>query len=432
MDASMAAALADVHRTSWAFALAAAARVTGDLDDAEECVQDAYAHALASWPIDGVPTNPGGWLTVVARRRAIDTVRRRVTVNSKLAAVAFEPFANLAASADLDAAEADHIVDDRLRLIFTSCHPALAPDARVALTLRLLCGLSTAEVAAAFMTSEPTMAARLARAKKKIRAAHIPYVVPGAEELGERTAAVLDVIHLVFTTGHTAPTGKTLQRRDLTERALDLARMLHTLLPRDAAVAGLLALLLLTDARRAARIDATGRIVVLSEQDRSRWDQDQIRTGLMLLARTLTTGAPSRYALMAAIAAVHDEAESWDHTDWQQIVNHYDQLVAIWPSPVVALNRAIALGYAIGPTAALEALDTLSQEPTLARYHYLPAARAEFHEQLGHHDEARLAYQEASLFATNYPERRLLEERLARLEARSPTHHGEDDEARAR
>jgi RNA polymerase sigma-70 factor (ECF subfamily) len=309
------------------------------------------------------------------------------------------------------------IPDDRLRLIFTCCHPALAADARVALTLRLLCGLTTPEVARAFLVSEPTMAARITRAKKKIAAARIPYRVPPASELPDRLAAVLDVVHLVFTTGHTAPAGESLQRRDLAERALDLARMLRQLLPGDPAVAGLLALILLTDARRHTRTTADGRLLLLAEQDRTRWDRAEIDEGLALIRTALERRPPTRYALMAAIAAVHAAAPRWEATDWQQIAGLYDTLTQIWPSPVVALNRAIAIGEARGPQAGLAALDQLAAEPQLAGYHYLPAARADFLRRLHRTEEARLAYQEARLLADNPVEQDFLSRRLSELDS---------------
>ncbi|MGH3546843.1 MAG: RNA polymerase sigma factor [Pseudonocardiaceae bacterium] len=289
------------------------------------------------------------------------------------------------------------IPDDRLRLVFTCCHPSLAPQAQVALTLRLLCGLTTVEVARAFLISEPTMAARITRAKKKITAARIPYQVPTAAELPARIDAVLTVVHLVFATGHAAPVGADLVRRDLLERALDLARMLRTLLPTDPDVAGLLGLILLTDARRDTRLDADGRLVLLAEADRTQWDRTAIAEGITLVREALRRRPPGRFALMAAIAAVHDEAPDVRSTDWTEIVALYHLLVAIWPSPVVALNRAVAIGFAEGPAAGLAALEELAAEPQLAGYGYLSAARADFLRQLGHTAQARTAYQEALL-----------------------------------
>jgi len=414
MDPHVAAAVADAHRQDWGFVLAATARITRDLDAAEDCVQDAYAQALAAWPVHGVPARPAAWLTVVARRKAMNLIHRNDTLSRKLPLLADAAAAPRPGDADDTAADA--IPDDRLRLIFTCCHPALAVEARVALTLRLLCGLTTGEVASAFIVSEPTMAARITRAKKKITVTRIPYRVPPPSELPGRLAAVLDVVHLLFTTGHTAPAGQSLQRRDLAERALDLARMLRQLLPDDPAVAGLLALILLTDARRHTRTTTDGRLVLLADQDRTRWDRAEIGEGLALIQAALERRPPSRYALMAAIAAVHAAAPRWEATDWQQITDLYDALTQIWPSPVVALNRAIAIGEARGPQAGLAALDELASEPQLAGYHYLPAARAEFLRRLHRTGDARLAYHEARLLADNPVEQDFLTRRISELD----------------
>jgi RNA polymerase sigma-70 factor (ECF subfamily) len=392
--------------------LAAVVRVTRDLDLAEECVQDAYARALATWESRGVPAKPGAWLTTVARRRAVDLMRRDAALRRSLPLLVAdeeEPGTG-AAGTPLDEA-----ADDRLRLIFTCCHPAIAPEAQVALTLRLLCGLTTAEVAHAFLISEPTMAARITRAKKKIAAARIPYRVPSAQELPERIDAVLTVVHLLFTTGHTAPAGADLIRRDLVERSLDLARMLRALLPADAGVAGLLALILLTDARRETRVDDAGRLVLLADQDRERWDRAAISEGVSLVREALRHRPPGRFALMAAIAAVHTEAPSWTDTDWCEVVALYDVLAAVWPSPVVSLNRAVAVGLAHGPEAGLQAVDALSAEPQLAGYGYLAAARADFLRRLGRTAEARLCYEEALLLTENDAERDFLAARLDEL-----------------
>jgi RNA polymerase sigma factor (sigma-70 family) len=416
VDAAVAAALAEAHRQEWGYVLAATARIARDLDAAEECVQDAYAQALTAWAASGVPARPGAWLTTVARRRAMDLIRRNDTLRAKLPLLAgpgLEGGLEGGPEALIEAAE--DVPDDRLRLIFTCCHPALAPDAQVALTLRLLCGLSTADVARAFLVSEATMAARITRAKKKIAAARIPYRVPSAAELPERTEAVLDVVHLVFTTGHTASAGASLQRRDLAERALHLARVLYQLLPADAGVKGLLALILLTDARRHTRTGPDGRLQLLADQDREQWDRAEIGEGLTLVKAALRHRPPSRYALMAAIAAVHAEARRYSDTDWLEIARLYDVLLEIWPSPVVALNRAIALGEAHGPQAGLDALDALAGEPQLAGYHYLAAARGEFLRRLHRTDDARLALQEALMLSENQVERDFLEHRLSQL-----------------
>jgi RNA polymerase sigma-70 factor (ECF subfamily) len=399
-------AVADAHRREWAFVLAATVRVTRDLDLAEECVQDAYARALTSWEQGGVPERPGAWLTTVARRRALDLVRREASLARRLPLLVEDAVETRPAEDD------GAIPDDRLRLIFICCHPALASSAQIALTLRLVCGLSTPEVARAFLVSEPTMAARITRAKKKIAAARIPFRVPAAEELTERIAAVLTVVHLVFTTGHTAPAGEQLVRRDLVERALDLARMLRTLLPGDGEVAGLLALILLTDARAPARLRPDGELALLAEQDRSLWNRDAISEGAALCREGLGGG---RFALMAAIAAAHASAERFEDTPWDQIVSLYDELWCAWPSPVVALNRAAALGFADGPAAGLDALEALAAEPALATYGYLAAARADFLARLGRVAEARDAYEEALLLTENAVERAFLAGRLAAL-----------------
>jgi RNA polymerase sigma-70 factor (ECF subfamily) len=400
-----AAAVADAHRREWARVLAATVRVTRDLDLAEECVQDAYARALTAWQ-NRVPANPAAWLTTTARNQALDALRRAATLQRKL------PL--LVERAD-GPGDDPGFPDDRLRLVFTCCHPALAIESQVALTLRLVCGLTTAEVASAFLVPEATMAARLTRAKKKIAAARIPYRVPPVSELPTRIDAVLTVVHLLFTAGHTAPAGPSLQRPDLVERALDLARMLRLLLPGDADVAGLLALILLTDARRETRVGPDGRLLLLEEQDRSRWDRAAIAEGVALVREALRRRPPGRFALQAAIAAVHAEAPSWPDTDWREVVALYDLLADRWPSPVVALNRAIAVGLAEGPAAGLAALSPLAAEPQLARYGYLAAARADFLRRLGRTEEARLAYGEALLLTENEVERRFLERRLAAL-----------------
>jgi RNA polymerase sigma factor (sigma-70 family) len=416
MDQAVGAAVADAHRREWAFVLAATVRVTRDIDLAEECVQDAYARALDAWGTSGIPASPGAWLTTVARRRALDRQRRDAAARRALPLLIIgqaeqgggtEPGPGRGAESE--------IIDDRLRLVFTCCHPTLGMDAQVAMSLRLLCGLSTAEVARAFLVSEPTMAARITRAKKKIAAAGIPYRVPPAGELPERVDAVLTVVHLLFTTGHTAPAGDALVRRDLVERAVDLARMLRVLLPDRADVMGLMALILLTDARRDARVDGDGRLVLLGEQDRRRWDKVMITEGAALVRQALRPGPPGRFTLMAAIAAVHDEAPSFGDTDWREIVGLYDLLMERWPSPVVALNRAVALGFADGAAEGLAALDALTSCPELAAYSYLSAARADFLRRLGRTADARLAYEEALMLTGNAVERGFLAAQLAEL-----------------
>jgi RNA polymerase sigma factor (sigma-70 family) len=403
---AVAAAITNAHRREWGFVLAATVRITRDIDLAEECVQDAYTQALSTWAEQGVPAKPGAWLTTVARRRALDLVRREATLRRKLPLLI----------EDVGEPEpAEEIPDDRLRLIFTCCHPALAQPAQIALTLRLLCGLTTAQVARAFLVSEATMAARITRAKKKIATARIPYRVPSAAQLPERIDAVVGVVHLMFTTGHTAPDGPDLVRTDLSGRALDLARMLSQLLPDDPDITGLLALILLTDARRGGRLDSDGRLVLLRDQDRSRWDRAAIETGAKLAATALAARPTSRYALQAAIAAVHSEAPSWDDTDWAEVVGLYRALRQVWPSPVVALNEAVAIGFASGPAAGLAALESLAGEPVLATYPYLAIARAEFLIKVGRRTEGRAAYEEALLLTENEVERAYLTDQLQSL-----------------
>ena len=410
----VAVAVADAHRREWAFVLAATVRVTRDIDLAEECVQDAYAKALEVWTADGVPERPGAWLTTVARRRATDLLRREVRFR-----VAMPLLLDDAVAPDpADAMRSDWEVtvpDDRLRLICTCCHPALGQEAQVALTLRLLCGLTTAEVARAFLVSEPTMAARITRAKKKISGAKIPYRVPPPDELPERLTAVLAVVHLLFTTGHTAPAGADLVRTDLVSRALDLGRMLRSLLPNDPGVAGLLALILLTDSRRTTRTDRTGRMVLLQDQDRSQWNAEAIREGLALVGQSINTGGPDRYALQAAIAAVHARATTWHDTDWDEVVRLYDTLCTAWPSPVVALNRAVAVSLARGPEAGLDALAEIEDDPALRGYGYLPAAKADMLARLGRDVEAAASYESAIALTDNDVERDFLRARLTQL-----------------
>jgi RNA polymerase sigma factor (sigma-70 family) len=386
-------------------------RVTGDINVAEECVQDAFARAMNAWLLTGVPERTGAWLTTVARRRAIDVLRRQNSHERVLATLVEDDVTPTLKEIDLP-----EISDDRLRLIFTCCHPALSIDTQVALTLRLLCGLTTVEVARAFLVSESTMAARLTRGKKKIALSHIPYRVPRSEELPERIDAVLSAVYLVFTTGHTAPSGTDLMRRDLVEMSLQLARMLRELLPHDPNVAGLLALITLTDARRDTRTDSDGRLLLLSEQDRRRWDVDAITEGTELAKRALSHPHAGRYVLMAAIAGVHANAPTWEATDWAQIVEHYDVLFGTWPTPVVALNRAVAIGFAKGPGEGLRNLNELAAERQLTGYSYLASARANFLHQLGLVNEARDAYLEAVALSENDVEKAFLERQILKLD----------------
>ena len=416
MALTAAAAVADAHRREWAFVLAATVRITRDLDLAEECVQDAYAQALTVWTATGVPRKPGAWLTTVARRRALDLHRRHDRFQRAMPLLVQDDVTPGPDSTVHEADPRDAIPDDRLRLICTCCHPALDRASQLALTLRLVGGLTTPEVARAFLVSESTMAARITRAKKKIATARIPYRVPAVEELPERIAAVLAVVHLIFTTGHSAPSGRELARADLIDRAIDLARMLRVLVLHDPEVTGLLALLVLTDARRATRVSDVGELVLLADQDRGAWDRGLIAEGVVLVRAALRDAVrPGPFALQAAIAAVHAQAPTWADTDWAEIVGLYDLLARRWPSPVVSLNRAAAVGFWRGPAAGLDALAALADEPRLAAYPYLAAARADFLVRLGRRTEAQLAYQEALLLTENEVERAFLTGRLADL-----------------
>ncbi|MDQ4489889.1 sigma-70 family RNA polymerase sigma factor [Sinomonas sp. ASV486] len=411
--AEVAAAVAEAHRAEWGFVLASTLRFAASIDEAEDAVQDAYVRALAAWESTGIPARPGAWLTTTARRRLLDARRRDATAARHLPELVGQDDPGPEPADPSDGPwGSDSPADDRLRLIFTCCHPALAPEARAALTLRLLCGLTTAEIARCFLVSEPTMAARITRAKKKIAQARIPYRVPGIDELPERLETVLDVVHMIFTVGHTAPAGEDLVRADLMERAHETARLLHRLLPEEPGPAGLLALIVLTDARRAARLGADGAFIPLEDQDRALWDRRAMREGTALAKEALRRRPLSRFALMAAIAAVHDEGSSWEATDWREIVGLYDVLLGLWPSPVVALNRAVAVGFADGPAAGLAAMARLEFEPQLARYGYLAAARADFLRRIGRLDEARIAYEEALVLTDNEVERAYLERRL--------------------
>jgi RNA polymerase sigma-70 factor (ECF subfamily) len=403
-------AVADAHRDHWALVLAATARVTRDLDLAEECVQEAYAQALVGWARDGTPDNPAAWLVTTARRRALDANRREQVFRAKLPLLAVPD-----QTGDDGPDPGDDIPDDRLRLMFTCCHPALARDARVALTLRLVCGVGTGDIAHAFLVSEATMAARLTRAKKKIATAQIPFRIPAHQDLPERLDAVLSAIHLLYTTGHTAPSGDRLLHTDLLDQAVHLCRTLHVLMPDEPEVSGMLALLLLIDARRATRADAHGRLLPLAEQDRARWDRAAIAEGRELVLRGMRRGQPGRYHLQAAIAALHAEAAKFEDTDWPQIVTLYDALRRVWPSPVVDLNRAVALAMATDAATGLREIASLEGDARLARYHYLPAIKADLLSRLGRYDEAAAAFRTAVEMTDNTAEREYLAARLAEL-----------------
>ena len=386
--------MAAAHRREWAYVLAGTVRVTRDLDAAEDAVQDAYVSALTAWAREGVPERPGAWLTIAARRTALNALARGRTLEAKLPLL-LEP------EADADVPADDVIEDDRLRLVFTCCHPALAKEAQVALTLRLVCGVSTGDIAHAFLVSEPTLAARVTRAKKKIAAAGIPYVVP--DDLAPRLDSALAVVHLLATTGHAAPSGEHLARTELAERALDLARMLRELLPQEREVRGLLALLLLLKAR------APTRGAVLADQDRSRWDQALIWEADGLIVAALKAGPPGRFTLQAAIAGVHAAARRFEDTDWPQLLVLYDALLRVWPAPVVALNRAVVVAEIDGAEAALAAVESIEG---LDAYRYRWSTKADLLRRLGRHEEAGEAYREALRLTENAAERAFLEGRL--------------------
>jgi RNA polymerase sigma-70 factor, ECF subfamily len=406
-------AVADAHRREWAYVLAATVRVTRDVDTAEEAVQDAYVQAMRTWERDGVPERPGAWLTTVARRNALNAARSRRTLESKLPLLLEAEETEMPEPADPDA-----IPDDRLRLIFTCCHPALAQEAQIALTLRLVCGVSTPDIAQAFLVPEPTMAARLTRAKKKIATARIRYAVPAPAERPERVDAVLTVIHLLYSAGHTAHSGTDLVRDELTGRALDLARMLHRLLPGERETGGLLALLLVHHARRATRTDARGRLLRLEDQDRSAWDRELIAEADRLVVTALRAGPPGRFTLQAAIAALHAQAPGYADTDWPQIRVLYDELLRIWPSPVVALNRAVAVSMADGPEVALAEVERLERDGRLAGYRYLPATKADLLHRLGRDAEAVEAYRAALALTGNAAEQEFLADRVEAVRPR--------------
>jgi RNA polymerase sigma-70 factor, ECF subfamily len=407
------AAVAEAFREEWGRLVATLIRTTGDWDLAEECAQGAFERALKTWPRDGVPRRPGAWLTTAARNLARDRLRRKATGAAKLQEVALMSRSD---GADRDAGDESGIHDDRLRLIFTCCHPALPLEARVALTLRTLAGLTTAEIARAFLVSEPTMAKRLVRAKGKIRNAAIPYRVPPAHLLPERTGGVLAVLYLLFNEGYAATSGADLVRERLSAEAIRLARTLAQLMPDEPEALGLLALMLLHDARRAARVDGAGDLVTLEEQDRDRWDRDKIREGEDILDAALRLGKVGPYQLQAVIAACHATAASAADTDWAEIAALYGQLVSLVPSPVVKLNRAVAVGMADGPAAGLALVEEIEAAGELAGYHLLPATRADLLRRLGRQTEAAVAYREALELAATEAERRYLARRLEESE----------------
>jgi RNA polymerase sigma-70 factor (ECF subfamily) len=407
----MRAIVEEVYQAESRRVFATLIRLLGDFDRAEDALHDAFAAAVDQWSREGIPANPRAWLVSTGRFKAIDAIRRRARFDKSLATLAEdldESFGDPAAYND------DNVEDDQLRLIFTCCHPALAPDARIALTLREVCGLTTEEIARAFLTAPPTLAQRIVRAKSKIRDAKIPYEVPSRAELPERLDTVLHCIYLVFNEGYSASSGDSLIRADLSSEAIRLATLLVDLLP-EPEVAGLLALMLLHESRRDARTTPNGDIILLEDQDRSRWNQQLIAQGTYLVEQALRSRRFGPYTLQAAISAVHAEAASADATDWAEIVGLYDALLQISPSPVVELNRAVALAMRDGPEAGLTAIDAILERGDLTGYYLAHSAQAELSRRLGRTADARAAYQRALDLTQQAPERRFLERRLAEL-----------------
>ena len=398
-----------VYRSESRRVLATLIRLLGDFDRAQEAMHEAFAVALAQWPRDGIPANPRSWLVSVGRFKAIDTIRRRARFDTHLAELAqqLDP-------SDTTIEDDEDVEDDRLRLIFTCCHPALSPEAQVALTLREVCGLSTEEIASAFLIAPPTLAQRIVRAKAKIRDARIPYQVPSKTDLPDRLDTVLQTIYLVFNEGYAASSGRSLTRADLADEAIRLGRLVMELLP-DSEVIGLLALMLLQESRRTARTSSTGDLILLEDQDRSLWNQAQISEGRLLVQQSLSSGRFGSYTLQAALSAVHSEAQSAAATDWAQIVGLYDLLVQLEPSPVVALNRAVAVAMRDGPLAGLQSIDQILAHGDLADYHLAHSARADLCRRLGRTADARESYQKALAIVKQEPERRFLEKRLREL-----------------
>jgi RNA polymerase sigma-70 factor (ECF subfamily) len=404
-------AVDEVYRAESRRVLATLIRVLGDFDLAEEALHDAFAAAVEQWPRVGMPANPRAWLVSAGRFKAIDTIRRRARFDASLTEIAARLEQTNRSSAESDA---DGVADDRLRLIFTCCHPAIASEAQVALTLREVCGLTTEAIASAFLTTPPTLAQRIVRAKAKIRDARIPYQVPSREDLPDRLETVLQVVYLVFNEGYAASSGESLTRPDLSAEAIRLGRLLVELLP-DAEAVGLLALMLLHESRRAARTSPTGDVILLEDQDRSLWNRAQISEGRTLVAQALASQQFGPYTLQAAISAVHADAPSAAATDWSQIVGFYDVLSQVTPSPVVELNRAVAVAMRDGPQSGLDLIDALLANGELSDYHLAHAARADLCRRLGRVADARDSYRRALALAQQEPERRFLVGRLAEL-----------------
>ncbi|WP_437204102.1 RNA polymerase sigma factor [Planctomicrobium sp. SH664] len=402
--------IAEIYRAESRRVFATLIRLLGDFDLAEEALHDAFAAALEQWPREGLPANPRAWLVSAGRFRAIDTIRRRTRFDASLGQLADR----LGTQTEPVLLDEEGVEDDRLRLIFTCCHPALSPETQIALTLREVCGLTTEEIASAFLTTPSTIAQRIVRGKSKIRDAGIPYAVPSTKDLPERIESALQVVYLVFNEGYSASSGNSLTRADLSEEAIRLGQLLQELLP-TAEVLGLLALMLLQESRRAARATAEGDLILLEDQDRGLWNREQIAAGTRLVRAALASGEAGPYALQAAIASVHAAAAESGETDWRQIVLFYDALLRISQSPVVELNRAVAIAMRDGPEAGLQLVDGLLGRETLRNYHLLHAARADFYRRLGRRTEARAAYAEALRLARQEPERRFLQSRLEEL-----------------